>query len=204
MGKQDEIKDVIGNLCNTYKVVATLSSLAVRAKEYSVVFAQHKELKKIFADIVDIISEVYPKVVARKVKKLETDDLPEELSSLKIVKTYNEILALQYSYLFSGNLKRDIILNKMSLDFNPNEGIIHFNIANLLYGKKKYNEVIDYCRTVLPLTDSQSIKFLMADAYEKIGEYGESIKLYREYFKNNEGDMGIKHKLNELYRKALK
>ena len=66
----------------------------------------------------------------------------------------------------------------MSLDFNPNEGIIHFNIANLLYGKKKYNEVIDYCRTVLPLTDSQSLKFLMADAYEKIGEYGESIKLY--------------------------
>lgn len=204
MSKPNEIKNAIGNLCNTYKVVATLSSLAIRAKEYSVVFAQHKELKKIFANIVDIISEVYPKVVVRKVRTLETDDLPEELSSLKIIKTYNEILALQYSYLFSGNLKRDLILNKMSLDFNPKEGVIHYNIANLLYRKKKYNETIDYCKTVLPITDSQSLKFIMADAYEKIGEYGESIKLYREYFKNNEGDMGIKHKLNELYRKALK
>ena len=131
-------------------------------------FAQHKELKKIFANIVDIISEAYPKVVARKVRTLETDDLPEELSSLKIIKTYNEILALQYSYLFSGNLKRDLILNKMSLDFNPKEGVIHYNIANLLYRKKKYNETLDYCKTVLPITDSQSLSRTFLCSFSRI------------------------------------
>ncbi len=204
MDKINHIKKRISDLCSTYKIIATMSTLAIRLKQYSVVFAQHKELKKVFSDIVETVNINYSKEIKNKVINLDIESLPDELSSLVLVKTYNEILALQYSSLFGKNLKNNIKLHQMSLELNPTEGIIHYNMAVLLQKSKKYDEVIDFCKKMIPMTNSQSLKNILADTYEKIGEIGEAIKLHREYFQKNEGDVVTKNKLNELYRKALK
>ena len=204
MDKVKRIEKRISDLCSIFKVIATMITLAIRSKQYSVVFTQHKELKKVFSDIVKTVSLNYSKDITNKVINMDLDSLPSELSSLKLIQTYNEILALQYSYLFGKNLKYNIKLHKMCLELNPTEGIIHYNMAVLLQKCKKYDEVIDFCKKMIPITNSQSLKNVLADTYEKIGEIGEAIKLQREYFKKNENDITTINKLKKLYRKALK
>lgn len=201
--KQEFYKNRITDLCNSYKALASLSMLALAEKNIKQVIKLHNGLNDLFNDIVKFITLLNDKEILKSVKELEIDNLPDYLSSLKTVFSYNKILSLNYTETEIDDIQDKILLNKMSVEFNHAEEIPYLNIARVLYEQGKYAEAVELCEFIKTISDTAPVWNLLGDIYRAVKRYGQCINAYRIYLELNEDDEEVANKLAEVYEEAL-
>ena len=197
------LQNKLTDLANTYKIVGTLSTLAVAQKDIKSVKNQYKILKEIFAEMIDLTEKNCPKNEVELAKNLDVDNLPEYLKPLATVDIYNKILALKYSNLETESYEDKIEINKMSIDFNHTEEMAYLNIAKVLYEQKKYVEGLRLCEYIKTLATTAPVYEILGDIYRDLKYYGDSVASYKRYLELNENDTEAKDRLNEIYEEAI-
>jgi tetratricopeptide (TPR) repeat protein len=201
--KQTFYKNQITDLCNAYKSIAILSFLEIEKGRLEKVLALHKNLEEIFDKIVKRVKLLNDDKTLKKVQSTEFEELPEYLSEIKNVVSYKKLLSLKYSQLDGKTLEDNIVINKMSIEFNPSEEIPYLSIGQALFDNGHYLEVIKLCEFIKTISDTAPVWKLIGDAYRKLGQYGFCIESYQKYLELNEDDYEMKDELNKVYEEAL-
>ena len=197
------LKNKLTDLTNAYKVVGTLSVLAVAQKDIETIKEQYKILKEIFSEIVEVVEKNCSKKEVEMVKNLDIDNLPEYLKPISTVDIYNKILALKYTNIEIEDYEDKIEINKMSVELNHIEEMAYLNIARTLYEQKKYVEAIRLCEYIKTLATTAPVYEILGDVYRDLKYYDESIASYKRYLELNENDTDAKARLDEIYEEAL-
>lgn len=200
---KNALKDKLTDLTNVYKIVGTLSVLAVAQKDIETVKEQYKILKEIFSEIIELVEKNCSKNEVEMVKDLDIDNLPEHLKPLTTVDIYNKILALKYTNIEIEDYKDKIEINKMSVELNHIEEMAYLNIAKTLHKQKKYVETIRLCEYIKTLATTAPVYEILGDVYRDLKYYDESIASYKRYLELNENDIEAKARLDEIYEEAL-
>ncbi|MCM1266146.1 MAG: hypothetical protein NC200_08105 [Candidatus Gastranaerophilales bacterium] len=201
--KEEFYKNKITDLCNSYKVVATLSMLALSEKNVKCVIKLHNDLNAIFGKIIEFIALLNDEELLSKVKNLEVSELPEYLSSIKTIFSYNMMLSLKYAQTEVESVEEKILLNKLSIDFNYKEEIPYLNIAKLLFEEKHYAEALELCEFIKTITETAPVWNISGDVYRALKRYGKCIEAYKTYLDLNEDDDEVAEKLLQVYEEAL-
>lgn len=200
---KDVLKNKLTDLTNTYKIVGTLSALAVAQGDIPSIKEQYKVLKEIFSEIMTLIEKNCSKKEIELAKNLDVENLPEYLAPLSTIDIYNKILALKYTNVETENYEDKIEINKMSIDFNHTEEMAYLNIAKVLYEQKKYIEGLRLCEYIKTLATTAPVYEILGDIYRDMKYYGDSVASYKRYLELNENDTDAKARLNEIYEEAI-
>lgn len=201
--KEEFLKTKLTDFCNQYKAIASLSILAIAKNDVSLVKKLHNDLKKIFEDTMNFLDLFCSKSMLLKYRNLDFSTIPSNFESLKIIDSYQKILSLKYTKVETDNIEDKILLNKMSVEFNPMEEIPYLNIARILYENKNYFESLELCEYIKTITDTAPVWSLIGDIYRELKMYGKSIEAYKYYLKLNEDDDEASETLQKIYEEAL-
>ena len=201
--KKEFLKNKITELSNSYKFVASMSAYAVKMSDFQTVVEQNKILHEIFDQIVSVVKRFCPKSIVEKVENLDIDGLPDYLKSLNNVVVYNKITSLKYSSMETDNPKERLLLDKMSVEYSPDEEIHYISIAKTLCQEGKYPEAIEVCEYIKTISDSSPVWEILGDIYRATKDYGKSVEAYTKYLKLNENDNEGEVKLKEVLDEVL-
>lgn len=196
-------KNKIAHLVHAYKLTAILSVLSAVKNDYNAVLTQYDILKQIWNDILEIVKNSYSETEYKKCSDFDIDNLTDELKQIKTVDLYNKILSLKYLDMVFDDVQKKIIIDKICLELNPFEEIIHINLAKNLYKSKNYTEAIELCDYIKSSSQSAPAWEISADSQRALKNYGQAISDYQKYIEINDGDYEVVDKLNETYKEAL-
>ena len=198
------IKNNIEELTNRYKTVATLSLVPIVHKDFVLIKKLHTELHEIYDELINIVAKLCTKEELKAVKEFDVKTLPDYLQPIKIIKEYQEILALHYAYTKLKNQFDYLRINKMSIEFNPNEELAYYNIMVTLIKNKKYAEAIKIGEYVAEFSSSSTVWDFLGAIYYKLKKYGKALEAYNNYLKLNNDDSDILNKIKKIYKELLK
>lgn len=201
--KNESIKKTIQEYSNMYTVIANIAISNTVKYNFNSIIKDYNTLKNLYDNIMDFIDYTCPKDIANQIKDSEFNSLPQYLEPIKTVETYRKILALKYANIHPKSVDERIILNKISIELNPSEEFPYINIANILFKRKKYPEVIEFCNIKQEFADSPPILEILGKTYRKTGELGKSIDSYKKYLETNKNDTEAADCLNKIYKEAL-
>ena len=201
--RETDIKNIIQDYSNMYKAISTMAVLCIAKKDFMTIKHNHEILAGLYSRILKFVKTACSEKVVEQIENSDFTNLPEELSPLSIVDTYNKILALKYTEVETDSLEERIELNKMSIELNCNEEIPYINLANVLYENGKYPETMEMCSVLKEISDTAPMWEILGKTYRKLGMYGEAIESYRKYLRLNESDNEALECLNEIYEEAL-
>ena len=204
MGKEREfLLKKINELSYEFKVVSTLSILAIRKNDLPAIKLIHENLNNIYTKITDKIKQAFGESIIKYIKNEEFNKLPKELSCVRMIDTYKKFLAYEYLNVKSDNLIDKVILNKMSIEFNPFDDLSFINLGRLFLDEGKFKEAIATISYLKGFSTTYPIYSLSGDIYKKLGRYGEAIENYLTCLRKNKKDNDIIKKLDETYEEAL-
>ena len=198
------IKNNIEELTNRYKAVAILSIVPIIHKDFVPIKKMYEELKEIYDEILNIVKQLCTKEEQKAVEEFDIANLPEYLQSVKIVKEYQEILALHYAYTKVKNQFDYLKINKMSIEFNSKEELAYLNIMAILIKNKKYAEAIKIGEDIAKVSNIATIWNFLGHIYYKLKQYGKALEAYNCYIKRNDSDVEILKNIKNIYKEVLK
>lgn len=198
------IKNNIEELTNRYKAVAILSIVPIIHKDFVPIKKMYEELKEIYDEILNIVKQLCTKEEQKAVEEFDIENLPEYLQSIKIVKEYQEILALHYAYTKVKNQFDYLKINKMSIEFNSKEELAYLNIMAILIKNKKYAEAIKIGEDIAEVSNIATIWNFLGHIYYKLKQYGKALEAYNCYIKRNDSDVEILKNIKNIYKEVLK
>lgn len=198
------IKNNIEELTNRYKAVAILSIVPIIHKDFVPIKKMYEELKEIYDEILNIVKQLCTKEEQKAVEEFDIENLPEYLQSIKIVKEYQEILALHYAYTKVKNQFDYLKINKMSIEFNSKEELAYLNIMAILIKNKKYAEAIKIGEDIAKVSNIATIWNFLGHIYYKLKQYGKALEAYNCYIKRNDSDVEILKNIKNIYKEVLK
>ncbi len=198
------IKNNIEELTNRYKAVAILSLVPIIHKDFVPIKKMYEELKEIYDEILNIVQQLCTKDEQKAVEEFDIENLPEYLQSIKIVKEYQEILALHYAYTKVKNQFDYLKINKMSIEFNSKEELAYLNIMAILIKNKKYAEAIKIGEDIAKVSNIATIWNFLGHVYYKLKQYGKALEAYNCYIKRNDSDVEILKNIKNIYKEVLK
>lgn len=198
------IKNNIEELTNRYKAVAILSLVPIIHKDFVPIKKMYEELKEIYDEILNIVQQLCTKDEQKAVEEFDIENLPEYLQSIKIVKEYQEILALHYAYTKVKNQFDYLKINKMSIEFNSKEELAYLNIMAILIKNKKYAEAIKIGEDIAKVSNIATVWNFLGHIYYKLKQYGKALEAYNCYIKRNDSDVEILKNIKNIYKEVLK
>ena len=199
----NSITEKLNKYINAYKLTANLSMPAICNNDYNTVLNLNKMLKEIWAEILNIVKNNCEKDYYEKVKNFELNKLPDEFQGIKSVDIYNKILALKYTNIKLNDPKKQIRINELSLELNPDEDIPQINIAKIYYHEKKYEKAIKICTNIINISETAPAWEILGDIYQKQKDYGKAVESYKKYLELNENDTKGEEKLYKTYRESV-
>ena len=164
----------------------------------------YEELKEIYDEILNIVQQLCTKDEQKAVEEFDIENLPEYLQSIKIVKEYQEILALHYAYTKVKNQFDYLKINKMSIEFNSKEELAYLNIMAILIKNKKYAEAIKIGEDIAKVSNIATVWNFLGHIYYKLKQYGKALEAYNCYIKRNDSDVEILKNIKNIYKEVLK
>ena len=174
-------EDRINELCDSYKIVVSLSMLAVAENDIDGVFTLNKSLKRIWNTL-----------------KPYNDN-----KNVQILDTYNKLLALEYSKLETDNPDKQLKIIKLCIDFDYSESLHDIALAKFFYQEKKYPEAIMLSQYLTTICDSAPPYLVLGKCYRDLKMYDMSIRAYKSYLTLNENDKEAEEELNEIFEEML-
>ena len=181
-----------------FEASALFSNYSLSCRNFDAVSFCHSNLCDIYERITALLNELCSADEIKLVEEQQFDKLPEYLVSLKSIEAYRKIIALTYSnFLFDD--KRNILLNKMSLELNSENELPYLNIAQILANCKKYPEAIKLINYLSELRYSAPVLLFMAKMYSGMKRYDKAIANYNSYLEIYDRDKKAKNSLNKIY-----
>lgn len=171
----------IDELCDSYKILVSLSMLAVAENDIDGVFTINQSLKRIW------------------------DSLKNDIDSntIQLLDTYNKLLALEYSKLKTDNADEQLKIIKLCIDFDYSESLHSIALAKFLYQEKKYTEAIMLATYLTTVCEIAPPFLVLGKCYKDLKMYDMSIKAYKSYLILNENDKEAEEELNEVFEEML-
>ncbi len=170
----------IQELCDSYKIIVSLSMLAIAEDDIDGIFTLNESLKRIW----------------ELVKNSGHKDL-------ELLETYQKILALEYSKLETESINDKLKLIKLAIDFDYSQSLHCLELAKFLHKEKKYPEAIILAQYLATICNEVPPLQILGKCYRELKMYDMSIKAYNSYLLINKNDKKAKEELNEIYEEML-
>lgn len=171
----------INELCDSYKIIVSLSILAIAENDIDGVFTLNQSLKRIW-------------------KSLKHDI---DSKNAQLLETYNKLLGLEYSKLKTENPDEQLKILKLCINFDYSESLHSIALAKFLYQEKKYAEAILLAEYLTTVCESAPPFLVLGKCYKDLKMYDMSIKAYKSYLILNENDKEAEKELNEIFEEML-
>ena len=88
---QKFIAKELSDLCNSFKSMALLAMLLIERRDFDTVYTYHKQLIKLYEDILSFIRSTCPEEIFNKIENEDFNELPDYLDYIKIANTYKKM-----------------------------------------------------------------------------------------------------------------
>lgn len=201
--KNEFYKTRITQLCDSYKTIVHLSILASKQNRGNTVILLHQRLSQIYKDIVKTVETFDEKPILNLVETKQYEKLPSNLEPIKLIDSYNKLLALSYTEIESENPDERLKIIRLCLDFDYAEPLHSLSLAKFFLKNKKYREAILLSEYLTTVTNIAPPYLVIARAYSDLKMYAESIDAYNKYLLLNENDVQAENELNLVYEEML-